>query len=110
MSHSLSVEHWRVTGAIAAILVIGLLTQYWILAVILPSAAYVGWNLYQFRRLERWLIGGVKTSESPDGGGIWALVVRYLFRREHTEKKRKKHYKDVLQRLSSVISVLPDAA
>jgi two-component system phosphate regulon sensor histidine kinase PhoR len=110
MSHSLSVEHWRVTGAIAAILVIGLLTQYWILAVILPSAAYIGWNLYQFHRLERWLIGGVKTSESPDGGGIWALVVRYLFRREHTEKKRKKHYKDVLQRLNSVISVLPDAA
>lgn len=110
MSHSLSIERWRVAGIVAAILVIGLLTRQWVVAVLIPVGAYIGWNLYQFAHLERWLQGGVKTSESPDGGGIWALVVRHVYRRERTEKKRKKRYKEVLRRLNSVVSALPDAA
>jgi len=109
-SHSLSVERWRVVGVVATILAIGLLTQYWVLAVLIPNTAYIVWNLYQFERLERWLRRGAKTSKSPDAGGIWGLVVRHIFRRDRTEKKRKKRYKDVLRRFDSVISALPDAA
>ena len=97
-------------GVVAAILTIGLLTQQWVLAVLIPNAAYIVWNLYQFERLERWLQRGAKTSKSPDAGGIWGLVVRHIFRRERTEKKRKKRYKEVLRRFDSVISALPDAA
>ena len=109
-SHSLSIERWRVLGVVTAILAIGSLTQHWVLAVLIPNIAYIGWNLYQFKRLDRWLQSGVKTSKSPDAGGIWGLVVRHIFRRERTEKKRKKRYKEVLRRLNSVISALPDAA
>ncbi len=110
VSHSLSIERWRALAVIAAILAIGLLTQHWIWAILIPNFTYIGWNLYQFERLERWLKSGVKTSQSPDAGGIWGLVVQHFFRQRRTEKKRKKRYKNVLKRLNSVISALPDAA
>ena len=89
VSHSLSVERWRVVGVVAAILAIGLLTQHWVLAILIPNAAYIVWNLYQFERLERWLQRGAKTSKSPDAGGIWGLAVRHVFRRDRTEKSAK---------------------
>lgn len=110
MSQAWSTERWRFGGTILAILAIGWLSGNWLLALILPSFSYVFWNLYQLYLFEKWLSTGAKRGKSLETGGIWAVIVQHVSRRERAEKKRKKRYKDVLSRVNTVISALPDAA
>lgn len=110
MNEAWSSERWRFGGTIIGILVIGWVTGNWLLALILPSFSYVFWNLYQLYLFEKWLSTGAKRGKSLETGGIWAVIVQHVSRRERAEKKRKKRYKDVLSRVNTVISALPDAA
>lgn len=110
MGEAWSSERWRLGGTILAMLVIGGLSGNWILAFMLPSFSYVFWNLYQLYLLEKWLSKGAKRGKSLETGGIWAVIVQHISRRERADKKRKKRYKDVLSRMNTVIMALPDAA
>lgn len=110
MKQALSAERWRIVGVLAAMLVLGLLTGNWFFAAFTASAFYMGWNYYQFNRLAQWLEHSDKSLESPEGGGIWQLVVSRLHQREKAARRRKKRYKQVLKRLTNVVSALPDAA
>lgn len=110
MNEAWSSERWRLGGAMLAMMVIGGLSGNWVLAFMLPSFSYVFWNIYQLYLFEKWLSKGAKRGKSLETGGIWAIIVQHVSRRERAEKKRKKRYKDVLSRVNTVISALPDAA
>ncbi|MCB1756781.1 MAG: phosphate regulon sensor histidine kinase PhoR [Gammaproteobacteria bacterium] len=110
MSKPWEIERWRLGSVFIAFLIIGWLTGHWIVALLLPTSAYIAWNLYQIYRLEKWLNSGVKPGKAPEAGGIWAEIVQLIHRRERSEKKRKKRYKDLLARVNAVIGALPDAA
>ncbi|MDO6459873.1 phosphate regulon sensor histidine kinase PhoR [Granulosicoccaceae sp. 1_MG-2023] len=103
-------ERWRLGLTLVLIAVIGLLSGHWLLAVSLPLLGYSLWNLYQLYCLERWLASGVKPGKAPEAGGIWAVIVQHIYRREVASKKRKKRYKDMLVRVNAAIDALPDAA
>ena len=110
MNSAWEAERWRLGIVIALIPAIGWLTGIWLLAVTLPLLAYSLWNLYQLYCLEKWLATGVKAGKAPEAGGIWAVIVQHIYRREVSSKKRKKRYKDMLVRVNAAIDALPDAA
>ncbi|HBR98833.1 MAG TPA: phosphate regulon sensor histidine kinase PhoR [Gammaproteobacteria bacterium] len=110
MNTAWEIERWRLGLTVLMVPVIGWLTGYWILAFLLPISSYIAWNLYQLYRLERWLASGVKPRNAPDAGGIWALIVQHIHRNERADKKRKKRYKELLNRMNTAIAALPGAA
>ena len=94
---------------LAAILLIGLVYQNWVVATALPLAGLVGWTYYRLYRLERWLERGSKLSEVSDDVGLIGLIVRQLYRQKKLHAKRKKRTKQLLRRLNTNIAALPDA-
>jgi len=110
MNRALTTERWRIAAVVAAIPILGLLTGNWFFAAVVPAALYIGWTYHQFHRLAQWLETRGKSRESPEGGGIWQLVVSRIYQRERAARRRKKRSKQVLKRFSDVVSALPDAA
>ena len=55
MNNAWSAERWRLALTLLAIPLLGFSTANWLLAVALPLAGYIAWNLYQVYRLEKWL-------------------------------------------------------
>jgi len=96
-------------AAIAAI-IIGLMTKLWLVAILLPVSAYIGWNIYQQFKLNEWIRSGMHTEHAPDGGGLWATLVMHLHRRELEDRKREDALQDLVDQYNTIISVFPDAA
>jgi len=93
-----------------AALVIGLLTQSWLLAILLPVSVYIGWSVYQQYKLNEWIRGGMQTDQAPDGGGLWSTLVMHLHRRELEDRKREDALRELVNQYNTIISVFPDAA
>ena len=71
---------------------------------------FLTWWLYlRLLRLERWIEGGMKTSELPHDEGLVGEILRQLQRRERSSAKRKKRVNRLLRRINSQIAALPDA-
>lgn len=109
MSKALASEYWRLLFVIVAIVVVGLLTGLWLLAILIPTALYIGWNLLQLNSLERWLREGANKSGAPAAGGAWGEIVQHLYRRQHAAARSKKRLSKMLKQFNTTVSALPDA-
>ena len=109
MNNAWSAERWRLALTLLAIPLLGFSTANWLLAVALPLAGYIAWNLYQVYRLEKWLRTGSFKGKAPDTGGVWASIVQQIYRQQRKEKNRKKRLRDLLKRYNATVSALPDA-
>lgn len=104
-----SAEYSRLLVLAVVILVIGVLTQAWIVTILLGFFAYIAWHFFQLRKLERWLTKGFNDEDAPDGDGIWEYIVQQIARRRRVEKSQKKRYQQTFSRLNEVIAALPYA-
>ncbi len=93
-----------------AVIIIGLLTKLWLVAILLPVSVYIGWNIYQQFQLNEWIRGGMQKSQAPDGGGLWSTLVMHLHRRELEDRKREDALHELVNQYNTIISVFPDAA
>lgn len=94
-----------------AIVIIGLLSKLWIVAILIPLAVYIGFNIYQQHQLNQWVQGGMLTAEAPEGGGgVWSTLILHLHRREVADRKREQELHDLVRQYNTIISVFPDAA
>lgn len=109
MNKAQASEYWRLFVVIIAIAVIGLLTGLWLLAVLIPTALYSGWNLLQLNALERWLREGADKSKAPSVGGAWGEIVQHIYRRQHAAARSKKRLSKMLKQFNTTVSALPDA-
>lgn len=103
-------EQDRLILLILAIIIIGLLTKLWIVAILLPVCVYIGWNIFQHYRLNQWIKTGMETDEAPEGGGLWSTLVMHLHRRELKDRKQEQELRDLVRQYNTIISVFPDAA
>ena len=94
---------------LAAMALIGLMFQNWVIAATLPLSSYLGWILFRLNRLENWLQRGSKLSEVSDESGLIGLITRQLYRQKKLHRNRKKRTKQLLRRLNTNIAALPDA-
>ncbi len=104
-----SVERWRLLGLIASILFSGLVSGYWIPAIVLPTAIYIGWLLMQLRQLEIWVTHDAKRKNAPTGSGVWAEIVQHIHRNRRKERSRKRRLAEMVNRFSATASALPYA-
>ena len=110
MNHFWRNELDRLLLAFLAIIIIGLLTKLWIVAILIPSGAYIGWNIYQQFRLNQWIKDGMVTAEAPEGGGLWSTLVMHLHRREISDRKREQNLHELVDQYNTILAVFPDAA
>jgi two-component system phosphate regulon sensor histidine kinase PhoR len=104
-----SAEYSRLLVLAVVILIVGVLTQAWIITILLGFSVYIAWHFFQLRKLERWLTGGFKDEDTPDGDGVWEYIVQQTARRRRVEKSQKKRYQQSFTRLNEVIAALPYA-
>lgn len=86
-----------------------LITGLWSIALALTMTGYVVWLYYRIYRLNQWLDNGTKTSQVYDDQGIFNQIIRHIYQQKKVYNKRKKRTKEILRRLNTNISALPDA-
>lgn len=109
MNNAWTVEFSRILAVVVTVLLFGLSTGYWTLAILIPSALYLGWTLVQIRAFERWIRLGAKTKLAPDSSGIWQLIVQHIYRIQKKDKERKSRLATMASRFEATISALPEA-
>lgn len=109
MSHSWAIERRRIIALIAAIIILGLLSGYWIISIILPSTIYIGWQLRQFYKLEQWLLAGFKPRKAPDSSGVWESIISQILKIRKRDKLLQKRLAKMAKGYRNTIKALPDA-
>ena len=88
---------------------LGFISGYWTLSVVVHSSLYVGWNVIQLRAFERWIRKGAPSASAPNSSGIWELIVQHIYRTQKSNKDRKKRLSKLAAHYHEVMSALPDA-
>ncbi len=102
-------EKFAIFFTIGWIFLLGIIFQNWLVATVLPLVSYIIWIYVRLYRLEKWLSQGTKISQVFDDNGFIGIIIRHLYQQKKVHSKRKKRLKNILRRLNTNISALPDA-
>ena len=108
MYENLKIEILRILGLLALFVVIGWLSQQWLLTALVLFFAYTGWHIRQVYFLERWMLGFDKEA-AEHLSGIWRYASESISRYQKTGRKRKRRISRLLQRFNETLEMLPDA-
>ncbi len=108
MYEHLKTEIIRHVGLLGLFIVVGLLTDQWLLAILLIFFGYSLWHLRQVYYLERWMLGFDRDAVTHLSG-IWLYASENISRYQKTGKKRKRRIARLLQRFNKTLETLPDA-
>ena len=108
MSKPWVAEFWRYLLLMAVSLFVGSLIGSVAVGLFIGSTAYLGWNLYNLHRLDRWLERGRKL-QPPDAPGLWGEVFHHLYQLQKRNRSRKRKLKAYLKRFRESTAVTPDA-
>ena len=102
-----------VVGRLAMVLIlfaaVGWLVGQVVLGMLLGTTAYLGWNLFNEVRLERWLREG-RTLEPPSSRGLWGEIFNGIYRLQRRQRRRRKRLSAILQGVRETINAMPDGA
>ena len=104
------IERWRLIGLILLILILGTLSERWLVSIIIPVCLYIGWQLTQLYRLEKWLRKGYKPGKTPDSSGVWESIISEILRLRKQDRKHKKNLAKAAKGYRNTVKALPDAA
>ncbi len=110
MNSAWRVERWRLVAMLTAILILGSLSGQWIIAIALPAAVYIAWQLRQAYQLEKWLHRGYKPGKVPDSSGVWESIISEILRIRKQDRKYKKRLAGAAKGYRNTVKALPDAA
>ena len=109
MNNAWTIEFTRILIVIATVLLFGLVSGAWVIAILVPFLVYVGWMLAQIRALERWIRLGAKNSLALDSSGIWQLIVQHIVYAQRKNRERKARLSQMANRFEAIIAALPEA-
>ncbi len=89
---------------------LGWMTGYLPLFLLLAALGGLTWQLWQLYRLDRWLKGAPDNSLPPDAGPVWADIGAQFARLRRQSRKRKRKLSRVLEQFQQATAALPDAA
>ncbi|MFM8441789.1 MAG: phosphate regulon sensor histidine kinase PhoR [Methylococcus sp.] len=89
-------------------LFVGKLTHNPGLALWIVPVLYGFHHVFHANRLLQWLRGG-KSSDIPDGLGVWEEIYYLIFRLRRRNRRRKKQLIRMLERFRTATAALPDA-
>jgi len=102
-------EKFAIVFTASWILLIGVFSHNWVVAILLPLLSYIIWIYIRLVELEKWLSHGSITSQVIDDNGFIGLITLHLYKQKKINKKKKKRIKELLHQLNTNISALPDA-
>ncbi|MFT4926590.1 MAG: two-component system phosphate regulon sensor histidine kinase PhoR [Phenylobacterium sp.] len=109
MNKAWTTEYTRIFLLTAGGLFIGLVTGQWVVAVLLPCIAYIGWTLSQLKAFEQWIQQGAQVEQAPDANGIWQSIVQHVHRAQRKNIQQQKRLSNMVNRFETTISALPYA-
>ncbi|MCP4391828.1 MAG: DUF3329 domain-containing protein [Gammaproteobacteria bacterium] len=109
MANIWSTEAWALAIAGIALLLIGMITGSWVIAILITCGFYIGWLYFRLLKLEHWIRKGTRTSQVYDDKGFVGIIIRQLYEQKQSQRRRKQRTKQLLRRLNQNISALPDA-
>ena len=100
---------WHRLMILAAIcLVVGLITGYFFVALMIGGFIYLAYHCYQFNCLVLWLRNpSLKTL--PEAGGLWGEVFDNLGRQQRREQKEKGRLRNIIERINATTAAIDDA-
>lgn len=98
---------WAVLLALALAFLVRL-SGSWFFAFGVCTLIYLARHLFYINRLLGWLRAG-KSSQLPQGDGVWEEVYYLVFRVRRRNKRRKKQLLRMLDRFRTATAALPDA-
>lgn len=93
--------------AVLAVL-LGWLSGHVLAALFLLALGLLAWDLYNLRRMERWLRRGHKL-EPPNASGLWGHVFNGLYRIQRRQRRRRKQLRNLVRRYDDSARAMPDA-
>lgn len=109
MNNAWTIEFTRIVVVVVTGFLFGLVSGYWLIAVFVPFAVYIGWTLVQIRALERWIRLGAKEEMAPDSNGIWQLIVSHIVYAQRKNSEVTESLSSMAYKLEAIISALPEA-
>lgn len=85
----------------------GLALDAVLVCLLLATLAYVGWSLWQIRRIEQWL--GHSHDQAPDCDGFWQEVIHQLLLQRNRHSKEKRRLQGIIHRVQQTTAALRDA-
>lgn len=106
MVRGFSAELQRVLGLVAVCIVFGFISGFMSWTLLVGAAIYIGWMLWQIRRLDIWLAKPNK--QPPDASGIWGEIFDSIHRLQKKQRREKRELKTVINRVQETTSALRD--
>jgi two-component system phosphate regulon sensor histidine kinase PhoR len=97
----------RLAGILFAGLVLGVFFRPIWLWVLAAACAYLGWQLFNLHRLDRWLRLRSRI-DPPDLGGIWGDVIGQVVRLHRRKQFHKQRFVQLYRELRRSTAALPD--
>lgn len=108
MSYAWRAEFFWLILFVLGVAFLGRLTDDWGLALWVCTTSYLVRHLFFANRLLKWLRSG-KSSQLPQGDGVWEEIYYLIFRVRRRNKHRKKQLLKMLDRFRTATAALPDA-
>jgi len=98
----------RVALALLALLLLGLLTGWWLLVFFLGAVAALAWDWFNLRKLEYWL-RVTRKLDPPKSAGLWGEIFDGLHRMRKRSRDRDQRRRTLVRTYRDSIKAMPDA-
>ena len=99
----------RLLLMLAGCLLIGLITGEYAWALVAGLTGYLGWTLYQMRRLQKWLRSNQPDEPPPDSQGLWGEIFDNLYQLQRRDLRLRGQLQSVIDRVQGSTAALRDA-
>ncbi|WP_317932119.1 phosphate regulon sensor histidine kinase PhoR [Halioxenophilus sp. WMMB6] len=108
MQRGLSSELRRLFLFLLIALLVGLATGHMTLVLLASTLGYIGWSLWQMRRVENWLAHR-GLDNAPDCDGIWEEVVHQVLLQQERHNKERRRLQGLITRVQETTAAQKDA-
>ncbi len=106
----MNAEAARLWALAFCLLAMGLITDNWLLAALVPISLMLAWQLFKLWQIESWLKDGAKIKAAPESSGLWESIVAQVLQLKARQKKHKTGFTKVIKDYRDTVLALPDAA
>ncbi|SEO69534.1 phosphate regulon sensor histidine kinase PhoR [Aquisalimonas asiatica] len=97
----------RLTAVVVPAAVVGMLTGYLAVSLLVGITGFAGWHIYQQHRLYTWLSTS-RSANPPEGTGLWGAIYDQVFHMQRRNRRRKKRLGAILHEFRQSTAAMPD--
>lgn len=98
----------RLAWLMVIAMIIGWLSGALAVCLVLAGIAYIGWLLWQMRRLHIWLARSDEAEHPPETDGLWGDIFDSIYHLQRRHQQEKQELQAVVNRIQETTSALRD--